>query len=299
MLAWDPDADSVVKTLAVSGTTVYAGGNFTKIGNQTRNGIAALKATTGNALAWNPDPGGTYHIVYSLAVSGPIIYAGGLFASIGGQTRSNIAALDATTGNALAWDPNADRTVGTLAVSGPIVYAGGYFAAIGGQPRNRIAALDATTGNALAWNPNADDVVYSVAAGKTTVYVGGWFKSIGQGFGHPDFAQFGTIDSTPIIRSIPPSAQANNAGVYIANPIGTHCRSGASVKMAYKLPSSAQIIVRLYTINGRLHSELVNTHQDAGQYTLNINGNPAATGSYLLVFKAGEYHREKMVFIMK
>ena len=41
------------------------------------------------------------------AVSGSTVYAGGDFTSIGGQTRNYIAALDATTGAATAWNPNA------------------------------------------------------------------------------------------------------------------------------------------------------------------------------------------------
>jgi hypothetical protein len=44
-----------VIALAVSGSTVYAGGNFTSIGGQGRGGIAALDPTTGLATAWNPD----------------------------------------------------------------------------------------------------------------------------------------------------------------------------------------------------------------------------------------------------
>ena len=35
--------------LAVSGSTVYAGGSFTSIGGEERHGIAALDATTGLA----------------------------------------------------------------------------------------------------------------------------------------------------------------------------------------------------------------------------------------------------------
>ena len=37
-----------------------------------------------------------------------MVYAGGAFTNIGGQTRNFIAALDASTGNATNWDPNAN-----------------------------------------------------------------------------------------------------------------------------------------------------------------------------------------------
>jgi hypothetical protein len=46
--------------------------------------------------------------VQALAVSGSTVYVGGQFNSIGGQSRSNIAALDVTTGLVTAWNPGAD-----------------------------------------------------------------------------------------------------------------------------------------------------------------------------------------------
>ncbi len=72
-------------------------------------------------------------------MSGNTIYAGGEFTQIGGQGRSRIAALNATSGLPTAWnpnaswDPNALSAVWALAVSGNVVYAGGRFTQIGGQ----------------------------------------------------------------------------------------------------------------------------------------------------------------------
>jgi hypothetical protein len=117
--------------------------------------------------------------VLALWVSGSTVYAGGQFISIGGQSRNRIAALDAVSGLATAWNPSADNTVYQLSVSGSKVYAAGLFTSIGGQSRNRIAALDATSGLATIWNPNANNPVEALTVSGSTVYAGGDFTSVG------------------------------------------------------------------------------------------------------------------------
>ncbi len=176
---WSKATNAPVRALAVSGSTVYAGGDFTSIGGQDRNQIAALDATTGATTAWNPNAIGGTRAVHALAVSGSTVYAGGAFTSIGGQARRGIAALDATSGGAIGWNPHAEGGVLALAVSGTTVYAGGQFSSIGGSTRNKIAALDPTTGELTAWNPNANGRVRTLAISGSTVYAGGNFTSIG------------------------------------------------------------------------------------------------------------------------
>ena len=75
--------------------------------------------------------------VYSIAVQADgKILAGGDFTSIGGQTRNRIARLDATTGLADSFDPNASNAVYSIAVQADgKILAGGDFTSIGGQPR--------------------------------------------------------------------------------------------------------------------------------------------------------------------
>src|SRR5439155_653073 len=125
---WDPNVNGGVDALAVSGSTVYAGGGFTTVnGGTARNRIAAFDASTNtnNATPWDPNASG---IVEALAVSGSTIYAAGIFTTVNGATtRNRLAAFAATTGTATSWDPNVGSTVDALAVSGSTVYAGGAF----------------------------------------------------------------------------------------------------------------------------------------------------------------------------
>src|SRR4051794_27919354 len=188
---WNPNANGTVRTLAASDdlSTIYAGGDFagaSSIGGQTRNHIAALSGSTGNAFDWDPNANG---VVRALAVSGSTVYAGGDFSgagSIGGADRNHIAAFDGNgnaPGDATSWDPDADGNVEALAVDGSTVYAGGDFGSIGGQSRNRIAALDANTdtNNATSWDPNAFGAVLALNAGPGVVYAGGAFDGVGSG----------------------------------------------------------------------------------------------------------------------
>lgn len=67
----------------------------------------------------------------------------------------------------------------------------------------------------------------------------------------------------------------------------------------YALPKAEHVFLRLYTISGQLQSESVNMEQGAGYYTVSLQRGNAAAGAYLVVFRAGEYHQEKKVFLTR
>jgi hypothetical protein len=196
VLPWNPDVsgpDDVyvgsarVWALGVRDSTVYLGGQFLGVGDQSRNALAAVDADSGRVLPWNPSPAHTYTYPYpyvrSLFVQGDTIYVGGNFESIGGADRISLAAIDAATGQALDWNPrpDSDHDVIALAVSGGVVYAGGTFPTLGPwKARSCLAALDLTTGAVKDWNPDANGLfVDAMVVSGGTVYVGGDFTFIG------------------------------------------------------------------------------------------------------------------------
>lgn len=177
---WAPQANNYVNALAFYNNTVYAAGNFTTIGGQSRNSIAGLNTTDGLATAFNPNPAPFTGNIHCMAVANNLIYAGGSFTSMGGQSRNNLAAVDPLTGNATSWDPNASSQVDAIAITGSTAYIGGYFTSIGSDSRYHIGAVDLNTGLATSWNPgvNTNEYIYSLAVNNNTLYVGGYYTTI-------------------------------------------------------------------------------------------------------------------------
>ncbi|MFZ4112268.1 MAG: beta strand repeat-containing protein [Ilumatobacteraceae bacterium] len=179
LLDWAPLANDQVSSIGISGNTVYLGGNFTAIGGTytnyykpgsagaiydyvaggtSRNNLAAVDVTTGSLSSWNPNmSGSSFAWVTAIASSGSSIFVGGYFDHVGGNAgtlRNRLAAFDASTGNLLSWNPNAQGTSGTtssftnvsgLAISGSNVLMGGNFSSINGSSRFGYAVVDGST----------------------------------------------------------------------------------------------------------------------------------------------------------
>ena len=70
--------------------------------------------------------------VLALALAEGTLYVGGTFATIGGQPRNQLAALDAATGTVTPWDPalaylHRTPEVRALVVARDVVYVAGGF----------------------------------------------------------------------------------------------------------------------------------------------------------------------------
>lgn len=178
--------DGRVSAIAVSGTTIYIGGQFTHVTDlngvsQPRAHLAAVDATTGDLLPWAPS---TDLPVDALAVSpAGTVFVGGEFTTVNGVARNRLAAVDGASGTLGTWNPGADGTVRALAVSGinGKLYAGGDFKNVAGVARTRLAAFSLASGNLdSVWKPKASASVTSLvlAPGEGRVYAGGAFKAV-------------------------------------------------------------------------------------------------------------------------
>ena len=148
------------------------------------------------------------------------MYVGGIFSTIGGQSRNRIAAVDASTGLATSWDPSASNRVSALAVSGATVYAGGSFQIMAAVARSRLAAIDLTTGVVTAWSPVASHAVEAMAIYGPTVYLGGDFVTLG---GQPR-NKIGAVDAATSGRGRPVRHHVPSKAILLTPPsrLGFH-----------------------------------------------------------------------------
>jgi hypothetical protein len=219
--------NNTVLALAVSGTTVYAGGSFTEAGGATANRVARFDTSIQSWASFGTGPtNGVSSLVRALAVSGGTLYLSGDFTQAGGSLANRVARFDSNTETwASLGGGNANGLSGqafALAVCGSAVCVGGGFLQAGGAPANRVARFDAT---AQTWAPlggvsnGVNGRVRALTVTGSTVYLGGEFTQAG-GLLANRVARFDTITQTWASLG---SGTANgvNAGVYAIDFLGS------------------------------------------------------------------------------
>jgi outer membrane protein assembly factor BamB len=139
-----------------------------------REWVGAFEPRTGNVL-WKASIGTQDDQYRSCALqAGPThVFIGGSFRTNGEGARQVVAALDARTGQLLAWrHPRLGNNVGqlwvgALALTPRRLYLAGTFGTVGGRKRIGFAAVSPTTGRLLPWKslsvaPNADHGIFPV-----------------------------------------------------------------------------------------------------------------------------------------
>jgi hypothetical protein len=170
--AWSPNANGAVWSIAVAGDDVYLGGDFSRVGNRPRRGLA--KVTAGSGAVSGDFVHGVNRNVRAMTVADGSLYVGGRFSTVDGRPRDRLAAFRLGTGRLRTdWSPSASGTVLTLD-AGPAgrVYAGGSFGSVNGVSGTGFAAaLHPDTGQVVrSFDPAISYAVHDVEITGDVVY---------------------------------------------------------------------------------------------------------------------------------
>jgi hypothetical protein len=255
---------------------------FSRIGGQKRTYLAALDPVSGLATAWDPSMDDR---VLALAVNDGTVYAAGWFRNthfLSGAgpyvSRNFVAALDAASGLATAWDPNASSAVRSLAVVDGSIYMGGDFTGVGGSTRNHIGAVDAATGIATEWNPGANAAVRALTSGAGALYAGGDFTSLGP---YPRLSLAGVLPLETV--GVPEAPVVELAPLRLSpNP------TSSTARIDYVLRRAGHVRIGVYDTQGRRIALPVDEARPAGRgsATWNARGEGARPGLYFIRVEA-------------
>ena len=140
--------------LDVANDRLFVGGGFTTIGGESRDRLALVEASSGIVdTGWTCNTNGQ---VWALAldVANDRLFVGGSFTSIGGESRADLALVDASSGTVnTGWV--CDATGGSVRsllpdLANDALFVGGLFngaTGLDGQQRDRFGTVVASTGD--------------------------------------------------------------------------------------------------------------------------------------------------------
>jgi hypothetical protein len=231
---WIPNGK--VTATAISGSTLYVGGEFDRVGPYTGGSIRTNPLTgdlrtpwpevSGSVTAATPDGNGGW-------------YLGGSFDAVGGIPVRNVAHVNPDGSVEAAFDPVTDAHVTSIAVTATTVYVGGNFTKVDDAPQRGVAAIDRATGERMPALGGVSGDVQSLAIGgpaaDPVLYVGGFFTTAG-GAPRVGLAAYSVKTNeitawNPTVSGTVVDIDPTPTGVYIAgsfDKVGAATRTGAA-----------------------------------------------------------------------
>ena len=321
--SFQPVFSTTVKDIAVAGDTLYVGGYFTKVNNQQRTRLAALKASTGELLDWTASAEGPNAQVYAIEVSPDHskVVIGGSFSSVNGSSKPGygMALLSASTGEVLPMPVNDTvRTAGEkaaifdIAVDDAGFYATAYSAVGRLDEANLEGSFKADWNGNLVWLEPCHGDTYGIAPTKEIVYTVGHAHSCETIYGFPNMPEVRKDGSHPLyVRAMAftnsPDITIRQQGVAdgyqdwstsgLKSPtiIGWYpdLEAGKVTKMsqaAYKVDVSDKYVLMVgefIEADGKVQQGIVRYPRRAGQPTLPPEGKAETLGAKAEVTTSG------------
>ncbi|MCF7912400.1 MAG: tandem-95 repeat protein [Candidatus Cloacimonetes bacterium] len=161
--------------------------------------------------------------------------------------------------------------------------AEGFIGAFAGEECRAVAAIDNGIVS-LVINGTENEAVSFKLYNNGMIYESSQTFSTDPGNDVSDLAIYFTSGDAPLVTKL--------ADIY-PNPFNPQ------TTISYELSQAGNVSVDVYNIKGQKVDNLINQHQDAGEYQLIWNANQQASGVYFLRFQASGHSETRKVILMK
>ncbi len=159
-----------VNTMTLDGDILYGGGYAPDV-------LFALDLSTNTALSWAPIVSGFGfgQQVNAIAVSDSEVYFGGQFATVNGESRSNVAAVN-KAGVLSGFNPKPNAAVLSLFLEGDTLWMGGDFLTVGNDTVSHITKIQTSSGEVLSWRLRPNWSIHTIQKTSNGFLLGGEFE---------------------------------------------------------------------------------------------------------------------------
>ena len=175
-----------------NGGWIIGGENF-KVGGIMKYGVAHIYSD-GTVDPWEITSFGIYDKIMAMEIVGDELYVGGVFNSLDGQSRTNLASYDLNTKALTSWAPVVNSSISSLKSDGDTLYIGGSFSAFDTLSRSAGAAVLSSSKSILPWDPkcNSQARIWDIEIYGDTVFIGGDFLGL---IGAPFYHNIALLDN--------------------------------------------------------------------------------------------------------
>jgi hypothetical protein len=133
---WIPAPNAAVNVLTATSTNLFVGGNFNSIGGLGLKDFAGFSLFDNSAAFVNAALPSASSGVNAIGATETVIYLGGTFTGMGGNSVQNLGCMSSVGTLGYAWNPSTDVAPSTIVLTDDYAFVGGAFRTFGQSPTN-------------------------------------------------------------------------------------------------------------------------------------------------------------------